>query len=88
MSIIETEKAWGRNGVMALIAVQACIGQRAETVEKCADWLSEVWLSLPVEARARISYEVDDVLRRPDILDEYAHAQWERIAKQWRGIST
>ena len=87
---------WGQSGLMAVCAVDYCLGRQTYITGMCADWLEEVWSSLPERAQYLIQRDVeraftdDDMVRH--IADEICkplggdedRAQWERVRKLWR----
>lgn len=94
MSEVTKQQAWGRDALMATAAVRYCIGRRTYITSDCADWLCDVWDSLPENARRIIKRDIEEAFERDDadrsegsqykaLGDDCDRKSWERVKALW-----
>jgi hypothetical protein len=85
--------AWGQNGLMAVCAVEYCLGRKTYITNTCADWLDEVWKVLPERAQHLIRRSVEEAFEKDDeamftggrrtLGADIDRSEWERVRKLW-----
>jgi hypothetical protein len=78
---------------MAVCAVDYCLGRQTYITCMCADWLDEVWSSLPERAQYLIKRNVEEAFDKDDharvvggkwaLGSDCDRAEWERVRKLW-----
>lgn len=85
---------WGPQGIMAVCAVSYCLGRQTVIAGVCADWLEQVWGTLPEKAKLLIERDVEREFDKDDqarntgrrlvLGADCDRAEWERVRKLWR----
>lgn len=85
---------WGESDLMAVCAVDYCLGRQTYIVGMCADWLNQYWGNFSQGARDLIQRDVEEAFKKDDEALESGgrralgsaldRAEWERVRKLWR----
>ncbi len=82
---------WGHCDMMAVCAVEYCLGRRSYIVGECVDWLYSIWPALHESARRAIIGVVESAYVRHEQFQERGalgmqmdKEQWDRARKLWR----
>ena len=83
------DKPWGESDLMAVCAVEYCLGRRTYITGMCANWLTRIYKELDRRAKDLIMLRVEEAFDRysrgePRALgDQCDRKEWERVRKLW-----
>ncbi len=81
---------WGQCDMMAVCAVEYCLGRKTYVVGECVEWLHAIWKELHPAAQAAIARTVESAYDKHErgwngVLGmEMDKAEWDRARKLWR----
>lgn len=85
---------WGQSDLMAVCAVDYCLGRQTYIVGMCADWLEENWCKFSPKACDLIQRRVEEAFSKDDearvtggrfaLGSDCDRRDWERVRKLWR----
>jgi hypothetical protein len=87
---------WGRDQLMAVCAVQYCLGRMTYIVRDCVDWLTANWDAFDSHTKKLIERDIEEAFTKDDYWRktnpeqpngflgmDCDRAEWERARKLW-----